>query len=585
MKKHILTLLLSFFTVYTAFTQNSFEKLFSKQSTDVFRSVQEVTSGGGYIAAGYTADSSANDTDAYVVRFNTTGDTIWTYTYNGPLSKKDLFYKIIKTSDGGFITCGYTNSETGTSDDILYVKLNSSGKKLWSKTFGGSGKEHGQDIIETSNGFTIAGYSTTPPAQYFDALVIHTSLNGNVLWSKVIGDSNYDDANAIKKLTDGGYILGGQSTNGNKGLDQYLIRLNSSGDTLWTKRFGTLGNDNIESLVLLSDGYVVAGNTSTPLTGDDGYLVKTDLNGTLIWSKTFGGSDQDDIHRVEKTTDGGFILSGTTSSYGPLNPNMWLVKTNSSGDSTWARTFGGDNHDHGYSAIQTSDGGYIIAGHTGSFGFNNEDGYVVKIGSDGMGSNKLTYITAYSLNSPSCSGASTQVAVTIRNFGNEAVSNIPVTVEITGSITQTLFATFAGPLAAQDLTTISFTPLINTISGGTYTFKCFTGISNDVYPPRNSFTKAVTLSACTGIEDLQTQLGFSIYPNPSNGIFVIDFNESYSKTKIELINITGAVVQRFSINNTNDLRKSIDLSALSKGLYLLRVSTNEGFDVRRIVLE
>lgn len=585
MKKNILILVLSFFNIYSTFAQNSFEKLFSKQSTDVFRCVQEVSSGGGYIAAGYTADSSANDTDAYVVRINTIGDTIWTYTYNGPLSKKDLFYKIISTSDGGFIACGYTNSLTGTSDDFLYVKLNSSGQMLWSKTYGGSGKERGQDIVETSDGFTIAGYSTTPPAQYYDALVIHTSLNGNVLWTKIIGDTNYDDANTIKKLTDGGYIIGGQSTNGNKGLDQYLIRLNVSGDTLWTKRFGTLGNDNIESLVLLSDGFVLTGNTSTPLTGDDGYLVKTDLNGTLIWSKTFGGSDQDDFHRVEKTTDGGFILSGTTSSYGPANPNMWLLKTNSSGDSTWARTFGGDNHDHGYSAVQTSDGGYIIAGHTGSFGFNNEDGYVVKIGPDGTGSNKLKYITAYSLNSPTCSGASTQVRVTIRNFGNEAVSNIPVTVEITGSITQTLFATFAGPLAAQDLTTISFTPLINTISGGTYTFKCFTGISNDVYPLRNTFTKAVTLSACTGIEDLQTQLGYSIYPNPSNGILVIDFNESYSKTKIELINITGDVVESFSINNTVDLRKSIDLSALSKGLYLLRVSSNEGFDVRRIVLE
>ena len=585
MKKNILILLLSFFTAYSVFAQNSFEKLFSKQSTDVFRCIQEVTSGGGYIAAGYTADSTANDTDAYVVRMNTIGDTIWTYTYNGPLSKKDLFYKIISTFDGGFIACGYTNSKTGTSDDILYVRLNSSGQKLWSKTFGGSGKERGQDIIETSDGFTIAGYSTTPPAQYYDAIVIHTSPNGNVLWSKVIGNSNYDDANTIKRLTDGGYILGGQSTNGNKGLDHYLIRLNSSGDTLWTKRFGTLGNDNIESLVLLSDGFVVAGNTSTPSTGDDGNLAKTDLNGSLIWSKTFGGSDQDDFHRVEKTTDGGFIISGTTSSSGSLNPNLWLVKTNSSGDSTWARTFGGDNHDHGYSAVQTIDGGYIIAGHTGSFGFNNEDGYVVKIGPDGTGTNKLSYITAYSLNSPTCSGALTQVAVTIRNFGNEAVSNIPVTVEITGSITQTLFATFTGPLAAQDLTTISFTPLINTITGGNYTFKCFTGISNDVYPLRNSFTNAVTLSACTGIEDLQTQLGYSVYPNPSNGIFVIDFNESYSKTKVELINVTGAVVQNFSINNTSDLRKSIDLSALSKGLYLLRVSTDEGFDVRRIVLQ
>ena len=585
MKTYKLLLLLSFFTFNSAFAQNSFEKLFSKESTDVFRCVVEVSAGGGYVAAGYIADSTVNDTDAYVVRLNINGDTLWSFTYNGPLSKKDLFYKIISTSDGGFIVCGYTSSISGTSDDILCVKINSFGKSQWSKTFGGSGKEHSQDIIETSDGYTIVGYSTTPPAKYFDAIIFHIDFNGNIIWNKIIGDAEYDDANTIKQLSDGGYIIGGQSTNGSMGLDQFLIRTNIFGDTLWTKRFGTTGNDNIESLILIPDGFILAGSTNTAISGDDGYLVKTDLSGNFQWSKIFGGSQPDDFHQVEKTSDGGFIISGTTSSSGPAKPNMWLVKTNSFGDSLWTKTFGGDNHDHGYSAVQTLDGGYIIAGHTGSFGFNNEDAYIVKVGSNGNGTNRLTYISAFGLASPTCSGTTSLVKVILRNFGNEPVSNIPVTVEITGGITQTLNTNFTGPLAPQDVAIITFSPTINTIVGGSLTFYGYSSISNDVYPSRNSFTQTVSLAACTGIEDLQVQLGYSLYPNPTNGNVIIDFSSSYSNVNIELFDITGATIKTFTINNTSDVRKSIDLSTLSKGLYLFKVTTDKGFDVRRIVLE
>ena len=149
-----------------------------------------------------------------------------------------------------------------------------------------------------------------------------------MLWTKIIGSADYEDANSLKLLPDGGYILGGQIRINGSNYDQYLIRTNSSGDTLWTRHFGTSGTDNIESIVIVSDGYVMAGSTNSILTGDDGYLVKTDTSGNVIWSKTFGGNYPDDFHRVEKTSDGGFILTGTTSSIGPTNPNMWLLKTN-----------------------------------------------------------------------------------------------------------------------------------------------------------------------------------------------------------------------------------------------------------------
>ncbi len=488
-----LYLILLFFTL--AFTQGicqtSWEKLFSAKSTDVFRCVREVPAG-GYIVAGYTSDSTVSDTNGFVVRLNTLGDTLWTFTYNGPLSKKDLFYKVIPTSDGGFALCGYTTSVTGNSDDVLYLKLNSSGIQQWVKFYGGAGRDRGQDIIQTSdNGYAIVGYTTSAPAQYYDAFLVRTAVNGDTLWTKRYGASSYDDANSVKVLSDGGFILGGQSSNGTNGFDQYLVRTNASGTLLWSKRFGTPQTDNIDCVALLPDGFILAGGTNDSIS-DNGSLVRTDTGGVVIWSKSFGGSLPDDFHRVDTTSDGGFIASGTTRSYGPLNPNMWMIRTNSSGDSLWSKTYGGDNHDHGYSGQQTSDGGYIIAGHTGSFGYYNEEAYIVKTDATGNPPNKLTYTTVLAIVSPTattCGGTNTQIKVKLRNFGNKSVANIPLTVQITGALTQTINQTFS---ASSDTVTLSTT--INTSSGGTYTFTCFTSNNNDVYPDQNSIAATFTIN-------------------------------------------------------------------------------------------
>ena len=505
MKKLFIIITITVLFVVDGKAQITWEKLFSKNSTDVFRCIREVPAG-GYIVAGYTSDFTANDTDAYVVRLNSSGDTTWTFTYNGPLSKKDLFYKVITTSDGGFALCGYTSSVSGTSDDALYLKLNSAGQQQWVKFYTGSGRERAQDIIQTAdNGYAIVGYTSTLPAQYYDAFIVRTNSSGDTLWTKRYGGSNgisnYDDANSIKLLPDGGFILGGQSFNGLNGYDQSLIRINSIGTVIWSKRFGTVKSENIDEVSLLPDGFILAGNTNTDSNGDDGYLVKTDTGGTVLWAKSFGGSLPDDFHTVDTTSDGGFILTGTTTSTGGLFPNMWLMRTNSAGDSLWSNAYGGDNHDHGYSGQQTSDGGYIIAGHTGSFGFNNEEGYIVKTGPSGNDPNKLTYTTVLAIVSPTsttCGSANTQLKIKLRNFGNQSVTNIPVTVEITGAITQTINQTFS---ASSD--TVTFNTTINTSAGGTYTFHFYTNNNNDVYPARNSsmatFTINITPAAPTSV--------------------------------------------------------------------------------------
>ncbi len=581
MNKIFLVIVLSFFSIASVNSQVTWEKLIVNDSADVFRHIEE-DNAGGYVVSGYVVQSLVRDSDAYVIRFTSTGDTSWTFAYNGALSDDDLFYKAKPTSDGGYIACGYTKSVTGVSDDILYVKLNSSGQMQWAKTYGNTGKERAQDVVETSDGYTIVGYSTSPPAQYYDALIIHTDFNGDILWTKLVGNSNYDDANTIKVLADGGYILGGQSA-GAGGLDQFLIRMKADGDTLWTKRFGTPGTDNIECLILVSDGFILAGNTSTAATGDDGYLVKTDTSGNVIWTKVFGGSDQDDFHSVDQTNDGGFILGGTTSSSGRANPNMWLFKTAANGDSSWAETFGGDNHDHGYCAISTSDGGYAFVGHSGSFGFHREDAFIIKTNGNGFVSDSLTYICAYELVSPTCASTNSEVRVSVRNFGNQMATNITVSVDITGGITQTLNKVIP-VLHAQDVVTVSFTPVLNTVGVGSLTFHGYTSTNNDVIPANNSFTKTVNLTPCVGIEELQVNLGVNVFPNPSDGNFEISFSENYLKANIEIFNSIGESVNQFSIENTNGVKKSIDLTKNSPGIYLMKLTTEKGFDVRRIII-
>lgn len=500
-----------FLFVQNISSQTTWEKLFSKKNTDAFRCVIEVPAG-GYLIAGYTSDSTVNDTDAYVVRMTTAGDTLWTKRINRTGNGKDLLYKVINTADGGYAFCGYSTSNSAGSDDAYFLKMDAIGNVLWSKTWGGTGKDRAQDIVQTADGgFAIAGYTTSPPAAYYDAFLIRTNGSGDTLWTRRFGTSGFDDANTVVTHPDGGFVLGGQSTNGGAGLDMYMVRLNTAGDIIWTKKFGTNGTDNIEHIIRQPDGtYILAGGTDDTggLGGNDGYLVKTDTGGTVLWSKVYGGNSQDDFHQVYRTVGGNFILSGTSRSSGALEPNMWLIKTNSSGDSLWSRTYGGDNHDHGYSAVQTSDGGYIFVGYSSSFGFNGEDAYVVKTDNFGDLGDYLTNITVSDLTQPlngSCSNNNIQIKVVVRNFGRDTVPNVPVTINITGPITQTLNQTYNGTVPPGELDTLTFSTPVNLSVPGQYTFSCTSLNVNDVFPQNNNLTRTITI------------IGYSAAPTVTDG--------------------------------------------------------------------
>jgi hypothetical protein len=148
----------------------------------------------------------------------------------------------------------------------------------------------------------------------------------------------------------------------------------------WNKTYGGTDTDYGYSVVQTSDGgYAITGYTySFGAGGTDVYLVKTDANGNIQWSKTYGGTDTDVGYSVVQTSDGGYAIAGYTLSFGAGGSDVYLVKTDSLGNMVWSKTFGGTGADHAYSVVQTADGGYAITGYTYSFGAGGYDVYLVK---------------------------------------------------------------------------------------------------------------------------------------------------------------------------------------------------------------
>ena len=209
-----------------------------------------------------------------------------------------------------------------------------------------------------------------------------------VQWQKTFGGSSNDKGYSVQQTADGGYIIAGYTSSFGAGYrDVYLIKTDPNGNSQWQKTFGGSASDEAYSVQQTADGgYIIAGETrSFGAGGLDVYLIKTDPNGNSQWQKTFGGANTDVGLSVQQTSDGGYIIAGTTSSFGAglFFFDVYLIKTDQNGNLQWEKTFGGSDWEEGYSVQQTADGGYIIAGGTESFGEPVGDVYLVKTDPNG----------------------------------------------------------------------------------------------------------------------------------------------------------------------------------------------------------
>jgi len=251
----------------------------------------------------------------------------------------------------------------------------------WNNTYGGTNYDESYSGQQTSDD---------------DVWLVKTDSNGIEEWNQTYGGTDIEYGYYVMQTSDEGYIITGNTYSYGAGdNDIWLIKTDSTGDEVWNRTFGGKNSDNGNCVQQTFDGgYIITGYTSSyNAKYYDVWLVKTDSSGNEEWNQTFGGDYYESSRSVQQTSDGGYILTGRTESYGSGHYDVWLVKTDSNG---WNQTFGGDNFDFGYSVQQTSDGGYIITGWTMSFGAGTYDVWLIKTDSNGGAEWSQTYGGYYS---------------------------------------------------------------------------------------------------------------------------------------------------------------------------------------------
>ena len=316
--------------------------------------------------------------------------TRWERTYGGQYSEEARSAQ--QTADGGYILAGSTYSfgpGTPDSQNVYLVKTDSLGDTLWTRVYGGIGVDVATSVRTTSDGgCVVAGYTSSGGAGGKDVYLIKTDSSGDTLWTRTYGGQYGDYGYSVQPTADGGYAIAGFTFSFGVMGDFYFIKTDSSGDTLWTRIYGGTSTDwSNSSQQTLDGGYVIAGSTYSFGPGipdsDNVYLVRTNAQGDTLWTRSYGGQSWDEGYSVQQTSDSGFIVTGVTQSFGAGLGDVYLIKTDARGDTLWIRTYGDTLNEHGNCVRQTNDGGYIVTGYTSSFGALGGDVYVIRANASG----------------------------------------------------------------------------------------------------------------------------------------------------------------------------------------------------------
>jgi predicted secreted protein len=314
----------------------------------------------------------------------------WSKTYGGTGS--EFGGRVVQTSDGGYAVGAVTNSFGTGGNDVWLIKTDGAGNMQWNKTYGGSLDEAVYFVRQTSDGgYIMSGSTKSFGGGGEDSWLVKTDSAGTLQWNKTFGATGTERGWCVIQTADGGYTVAGWTNSfGAGGADAWLIKTDGSGNMQWNKTYGAPGTDYGLSLVQTIDGgYAFAGSTTSFGAGSaDVWLVKTDASGNMQWNKTFGGTGYDEVYALVVTSDGGFAMGGTT--WSGAAGNFYLIKTDGAGNMQWNKTYGGTLDDYAGDMCQTSDG-YALAGYTISFGAGGRDFWLVETDASGNMQWNMTY--------------------------------------------------------------------------------------------------------------------------------------------------------------------------------------------------
>lgn len=456
--------------------------------------------------------------------------------------------------------------------DIWLIKIDSSGAILWQKNLGARSDERFPQLLHLNNSakeMIFASFSTsdtacdkttlncdTTPLISPDYWLCLLDSNGSKIWDKSFGGDNFDDYPQIARLANGDIILSGESNSPdtcNKTVanysisnDLWTVKINSSGAIIWDKVYGGTNAEYITSVISLAGGaFLLAGSTQSDISGDvsqasqgglDYWMIKIDNAGNKIWDKRFGGSLGEKCAHTSQTPDGGFIMCGfTTSPQGgdvseppKGTQDYWVVKTDSNGIKLWDKRYGGNNGSFG-TWVEPAANGYWILGYT------NSDNVI-------------------DVTEPTYGGSDYWILRTDTS-GNKQWDK-----------------RFGGD--ANDYST-SFTMLQDSsiILCGYSDFSGVTATKQDVsYGWYDYWLVKFRYSTPTGINEItNTQSLFSLYPNPGNGKYILNYLPG-DKLVADLIVYDLVGKEVFSSDDITPNNYLVDISNFSRGVYFLKVN-------------
>ncbi|MFC1799473.1 T9SS type A sorting domain-containing protein [Candidatus Eisenbacteria bacterium] len=342
------------------------------------------THDGYFVTAGqmqvYNPDSGMIFLDVYVLKLDAAGDTIWARTYGG--DRVDGSRSVIEASDGNYVVTGYTDSWGSGDNDIYVLKIGPDGDLIWERVIGGSRGDEVSYCVREAPDSTYRIVGTTDAFGDSDVFLVGIAADGSWYWEYPYDIPGHQSAHELAYTPDGYLVMVGSYFGPT--VDVFVMKTEGNGDTLWTRTydFGPLDyGTSVQPLTY--DTYLVAGYSQAALAPFyNAFLLHIESNGDVNWTKFYGGPAHDTASSVKTLADGGFVFTGGTRSYGAGGDDVWLVRTDADGDTVWTKTYGGVNYDSGREVQVTSDNGFIIGGHTVSFGNGIYDLYLVKAGGD-----------------------------------------------------------------------------------------------------------------------------------------------------------------------------------------------------------
>lgn len=394
-----------------------------------------VTSDGGYVVVGATGSFGGGGSDVWILKFDSLGSLQWQKAVGG--SGYEEAWDVHQTSDGGYIVA-CSKISAFPQGDFWVIKFDSSGNIEWQRTYGGAAYDEALSVEQTSDGgYIVLGLTGSYGAGAEDALILKLNSSGTVQWQKVYGGPMNEDVFLIHQTTDGGYIAAGLTDSyGAGGLDWWILKLDSLGAITWQKAFGFSGYDIATDIQQTADGQYIVVGTVTTAGNSHVELLKLDSAGNIQWQKMYLGGGDENASSVQQTSDGGYIVGATTTSFGGGTYDLWVFKSDSTGNIQWEKSFGDALNEHGTVAREMPGGGYIVSGSTMSFGVGEFDDWILRLDSNGeiaagcpVTGDTAATVSLSTLTSTTTTATSGTVAVNVATTADSATGSVAIELE------------------------------------------------------------------------------------------------------------------------------------------------------------